>query len=154
GSLYINDFNLFDRTWQVIVQAESQFRDQPEELSQLKVRNARGGMMPLGSLARVREINGPLVLTRYNMYPAASINGMAAPGTSSGDIRAILQRLAKEQLPQAMAYEWTDMSYLEVIAGNTAMIIVAFGVVAVFLVLAALYESWALPLAVILVVPT
>jgi multidrug efflux pump len=154
GSLYVNDFNLFDRTWQVIVQAESQFRDQPEELYQLKVRNARGRMMPLGSLARVQEINGPLVLTRYNMYPAASINGMAAPGISSGDIRAILQRLAKEQLPQAMTYEWTDMSYLEVIAGNTAMIIVAFGVVAVFLVLAALYESWALPLAVILVVPT
>jgi multidrug efflux pump len=153
GSLYVNDFNLFDRTWQVIVQAESEFRDQPEDLYQLKIRNSRGGMVPLGSLAQIREINGPLVLSRYNMYPAASINGTAAPGVSSGDVRDILQRLADHQLPQGMVYEWTDMSYLELIAGNTAMMIFAFGVIAVFLVLAALYESWSLPLAVILVVP-
>jgi multidrug efflux pump len=155
GSLYVNDFNLFDRTWQVIVQAESEFRDQPEDLYRLKVRNARGGMVPLGSVAQMQEVNGPLVLTRYNMYPASSINGTAAPGISSGEVRDLMQRLAKEQLPpgQGMLYEWTDMSYLELIAGNTAMMIFAFGVVAVFLVLAALYESWALPLAVILVVP-
>ncbi len=153
GSLYVNDFNLFDRTWQVIVQAESKFRDQPEDLRGLKVRNSRGGMVPLGSLARVREVNGPLILTRYNMYPAAAINGTASPDMSTGDVRDLLERLAKQQLPKGMVYEWTDMSYLEVIAGSTAMIILAFGVLAVFLVLAALYESWALPLAVILVVP-
>jgi multidrug efflux pump len=153
GSLYVNDFNLFDRTWQVIVQAESEFRDQPEDLYRLKVRNSRGGMVPLGSLAQMREVNGPLILPRYNMYPAAPINGTALPGASSGDVMNLLQRLADQQLPQGMTYEWTDMSYLEMIAGNTAMMIFAFAVIAVFLVLAALYESWALPLAVILVVP-
>ncbi len=153
GSLYVNDFNLFDRTWQVIVQAESEFRDQPEDLYRLKVRNSRGGMVPLGSLAQMREVNGPLVLPRYNMYPAAPINGTAVPGASSGDVMNLLQRLADQQLPPGMTYEWTDMSYLELIAGNTAMMIFAFAVIAVFLVLAALYESWALPLAVILVVP-
>jgi multidrug efflux pump len=153
GSLYVNDFNLFGRTWQVIVQADAEYRDQPEALKGLKVRNARGGMVPLGSLTRMHEVNGPLVLTRYNMYPAASINGSAAPGMSSGDVMDILQQLAEQELPQAMTYEWTDMSYLELLAGNTAMMIFGFAVVAVFLVLAALYESWSLPLAVILVVP-
>jgi multidrug efflux pump len=153
GSLYVNDFNLFGRTWQVIVQAEPEYRDRPEVLKMLKVRNVRGGMVPVGSLTRMREVNGPLVLTRYNMYPAASINGAAAPGMSSGDVMDILGELADEELPQAMTYEWTDMSYLEQLAGNTAMMIFACAVVAVFLVLAALYESWSLPLAVILVVP-
>jgi multidrug efflux pump len=153
GSLYVNDFNLFGRTWQVIVQAEQNFRDRPEALPQLRVRNARGAMVPLGSLAELREVTGPLVLTRYNMYPAASINGAAAPGVSSGDTIAMLTQLAERELPQAMGFEWTDMSYLELLAGNTAMIIFAFAVIMVFLVLAAQYESWSLPLAVILVVP-
>ncbi len=153
GSLYVNDINLFGRTWQVIVQAEAEFRDQPEDLPQLQVRNARGAMVPLGSLADQHTVTGPLVLTRYNMYPAAAINGAAAPGVSSGEAIAALQRLAERELPQAMSYEWTDMSYLELLAGNTAMIIFAFAVVMVFLVLAAQYESWSLPLAVILVVP-
>jgi multidrug efflux pump len=153
GSLYVNDFNRFGRTWQVIVQAEAGFRQQPEDLPQLRVRNSRGAMVPLGSLANQREVNGPLVLTRYNMYPAASINGTAGPGVSSGEAIAMLQRLAEAELPQAMSYEWTDMSYLELLAGNTAMIIFAYAVVMVFLVLAAQYESWSLPLAVILVVP-
>jgi multidrug efflux pump len=153
GSLYVNDFNLFDRTWQVIVQADHDYRRQVESIAQLKVRNTRGGMVPLGSLAQVKEVSGPLVLTRYNMYPAASINGTAAPGMSSGQVIDIMQHLADKELPQNMACEWTDMSYLELLAGNTAMMIFCFAVVAVFLVLAALYESWALPLAVILVVP-
>ena len=153
GSLYINDFNLFGRTWQVIVQADSEFRRQPEDLAQLQVRNVRGKMVPLGSLANPREVNGPLVLTRYNMYPAASINGAAMPGVSSGETIALLQKLAGQELPQNMAYEWTDMSYLELTAGSTAMTIFAFAVVMVFLMLAAQYESWSLPLAVILVVP-
>jgi len=138
----------------VMVQADSRFREQPEALAQLKVRNRRGAMVPLGSLASIREINGPLILNRYNMYPAASLNGAAAPGTSSRQAIAAMQKLAQEELPpQTMAFEWTDMSYLELLAGNTAMIIFAFSVVMVFLVLAAQYESWSLPLAVILVVP-
>jgi multidrug efflux pump len=153
GSLYVNDFNLFDRTWQVIVQAESNYRDQVEDIGQLKVRNSQGRMVPLGSVARIQEVSGPLVLSRYNMYPAAAINGSAAPGVSSGDVMDIMQRLAEQELPQAMTYEWTDMSYLELLAGNTAMLLFAYAVAAVFLVLAALYESWSLPFAVILVVP-
>jgi multidrug efflux pump len=110
-------------------------------------------MVPLGSLAGQSSITGPLVLTRYNTYPAASINGMAAPGVSSGETIDIMQRLAKRELPRGMTYEWTDMSYLESLAGNTAMLIFGAAVVMVFLVLAAQYESWTLPLAVILVVP-
>jgi multidrug efflux pump len=153
GSLYVNDFNLFGRTWQVIVQAEAEYRDQPEDVPQLRVRSARGAMVPVGSLASQHVITGPLVLTRYNMYPAASINGTAAPGVSSGQTIDLLERLAEQELPKAMAYEWTDMSYLEVIQGNTAMMIFGYAVIMVFLVLAAQYESWSLPLAVILVVP-
>src|SRR5262249_15014136 len=153
GSLYVNDFNLFGRTWQVNVQADSPFRGREEDLNLLQVRNNRGGMVPLGSLAGVETITGPLVLTRYNMYPAASINGIAAEGVSSGDAIALMERLAKAELPANMDYEWTDMSYLELQAGSTAMLIFASAVVMVFLVLAAQYESWSLPLAVILVVP-
>jgi multidrug efflux pump len=154
GSLYVNDFNLFDRTWQVVVQAEPGFRERLNTLPNLKSRNVRNRMVPVGSLAGIREVNGPLVLTRYNTYPAAVINGGAAPGVSSGDAIDLLQRLAEEELPRAMAYEWTDMSFLELLAGNTAMIIFGCAVVMVFLVLAAQYESWSLPLAVILLVPT
>jgi len=153
GSLYVNDFNLFGRTWQVIVQADSPFRDQPEDLPRLKVRNRMGGMVPLGSLASVREKNGPLVLSRYNMYPAAAINGGAPPGMSSFDAIAIMQKLANEEFPRGMAYEWTDMSYLEVKSGDDATKIFVFAVLMVFLVLAFQYENWSLPLAVILVVP-
>ncbi|MBX3411444.1 MAG: efflux RND transporter permease subunit [Pirellulales bacterium] len=153
GSLYVNDFNKFGRTWQVIIQADPQFRDRPEYISKLKVRNAEGVMVPLGSLATVQEVNGPMVLTRYNMYPAAAINGAAAPGVSSNQAIAIMETLAKNTLPRNMSFEWTDMSYLELLAGNTATVIFGFAVVMVFLVLAAQYESWSLPLAVILVVP-
>jgi hydrophobe/amphiphile efflux-1 (HAE1) family protein len=153
GSLYVNDFNKFGRTWQVIIQSEPEFRDKPEYISRLKVRNAEGMMVPLGSIATVQEVNGPLVLTRYNMRPAASINGMAAPGTSSHRAIEIMEHLAHENLPRNMSFEWTDMSYLELLAGNTATVIFGFAVVMVFLVLAAQYESWSLPLAVILVVP-
>jgi multidrug efflux pump len=153
GSLYVNDFNLFGRTWQVIVQADAPFRNRVEQLNRLKVRNKAGGMVPLGSVASVRRVNGPLVLTRYNMYPAATINGSAGNGVSSGQAIDAMQRLAEQELPASMAYEWTDMSYLELLAGNTASIIFGFAVVMVFLVLAAQYESWSLPMAVILVVP-
>jgi multidrug efflux pump len=153
GSLYVNDFNLFGRTWQVNVQADGQFRTQIEELIPMAVPSVRGTLVPIGSLATIREVNGPLLLNRYNMYPAASINGVAGPGMSSGQAIDKLAGLAGRELSQNMAFEWSDMSYLEVIAGDTAMVIFAFAVVMVFLVLAAQYESWSLPLAVILVVP-
>jgi multidrug efflux pump len=153
GSLYVNDFNLFGRTWQVNIQSDAGFRDREHQLDRLAVRNKNGAMVPVGSLATRRAVNGPLVLTRYNMYPAAAINGTANAGVSSGQSIDIMERLANLELPQAMSYEWTDMSYLELLSGGTGMIIFGFAVVMVFLVLAAQYESWSLPLAVILVVP-
>jgi multidrug efflux pump len=153
GSLYVNDFNLFGRTWQVIVQAEAPYRQNPESIGQLQVRNSQGKMVPLGSVARVREVNGPLIVTRYNMYPAAFITGAGAPGISSGQAIQRMEKLARQNLPRTMAYEWTETAYLELQAGNTAMLIFGLSVMFVFLVLAALYESWSLPLAVILIVP-
>jgi multidrug efflux pump len=153
GSLYVNDLNLFGRTYQVIVQADQDYRDEVGDIQRLKVRNRSGGMVPIGSIAKVEEQNGPLVLPRYNMYPAAIINGAAGPGTSSGQANDLMEQLAHELLPESMAYEWTDMSYLEKTAGSTAMSIFSLAVLMVFLVLAAQYESWGLPLAVILVVP-
>lgn len=153
GSLYVNDFNRFGRTWQVIVQADSRFRNQIEYVPRLKVRNLRGTMVPVGTLAAIEPRNGPLVLTRYNMYPAAPINGAAAPGTSSGDAISAMQQLADRELPESMKAEWTELAFLELQAGNTALIVFGFAVVMVFLVLAAQYESWSLPLAIIMVVP-
>ena len=153
GSVYCNDYNLFGRTWQVVVQAEAPFRSDSETLNQLKVRNGRGGMVPIGSLAGQREVNGPLILSRYNMYPAASINGQAAPGVSSQQAIDIVERLCRRELPRSMAFEWTDMSFLQQQAGKTGMNMFYFAVLMVFLMLAAQYESWSLPLAVILVVP-
>lgn len=153
GSLYVNDINMFGRTWQVLVQADFPYRDELEDIAKLKVRNRDGQMVPLGSVARIKHINGPLLLTRYNMYPAASINGSSLPGVSSRDALAIMEELADQELAGAMASQWTEMAYLELMAGNTAMIIFGLAVVMVFLVLAAQYESWSLPLAVILVVP-
>ncbi len=153
GSLYANDFNLFGRTWQVNIQAMGQFRNRVEDVRRLKVRNKTGGMVPLGTVGNVTDINGPLILTRYNMYPAAAINGDTAPGVSSGDSIKLMEALANQNLPKTMAYEWTEITYIQLQSGNTAMVLFALGVLGVFLVLAALYESWALPLAVILVVP-
>jgi multidrug efflux pump len=156
GSLYVNDVNLFGRTWQVNVQAESRYRRQVEDTKLLKVRSLNGTMLPVAALADLRERPGPLILPRYNMYPAASITGNAAIGISSGqaiDIMSVLANDPKEGLPPTMAHEWTELAFFEMQAGNTAMYIFGFAVVMVFLVLAAQYESWSLPLAVILVVP-
>ena len=153
GSLYVNDFNKFGRTWQVILQADHRFRDQIEDLNKLKVRNNAGAMVPLGSLCDVHEINGPLVLNRYNMYPAAPIMGGSLPGVSSGEVISRMRQLTEGELPPSMHSEWTEMSFLELMAANTGMFIFGFAVVMVFLVLAAQYESWSLPLAIILVVP-
>jgi multidrug efflux pump subunit AcrB len=153
GSLYVNDFNRFGRTWQVIVQADPKFRNTIEYVPKLKVRNTQGTMVPVGTLASLKQINGPLVLTRYNMYPAAPINGAASMGTSSGDAIATMEALGKQQLLASMTTEWTELAFLELQAGNTANIVFGFAVMMVFLVLAAQYESWSLPLAIILVVP-
>ncbi|MHC5537683.1 efflux RND transporter permease subunit, partial [Singulisphaera rosea] len=153
GSLYVNDFNRFGRTWQVVVQADSKFRHRIEDAKRLKVRNAQGTMVPVAALADIQEVTGPLVLTRYNMYPAAPINGSAAPGVSSGTGITLMEKLSKTELLKSMTYEWTELAYLELQAGNTAMVIFGFAVVMVFLVLAAQYESWSLPMAIILVVP-
>jgi multidrug efflux pump len=153
GSLYVNDFNLFGRTWQVNVQGQSDFRKQIDDLAQLKVRSERGGMVPLGSMAEIKDISGPVLIMRYNMYPSAAVNGDAAPGVSSGQAIQKMEEWALDGLPQAMRTQWTELAYLQLQTGNTAMFAFVLAVVLVFLVLAAQYESWSLPLAVILVVP-
>ena len=153
GSRYVNDFGLFGRTWQVVVQADQEFRDRIEDVLKLHVRNRDGQMIPLGSVAAVRRIGGPLMVTRYNMYPAAAITANAAAGFSSGESIAALEQLATRELPATMAAEWTELAFLERSSGRTGLLLFAGSVAFVFLVLAALYESWTLPLAVILVVP-
>jgi multidrug efflux pump subunit AcrB len=153
GSLYVNDFNRFGRTWQVIAQAKASARKQVEDIMQLEVRNERGQMVPLASFSYVREMTGPVMLVRYNMYPAAAVNGNPAPGTSSGQAIKLMDHEVRQELPQGMRMEWTELALLQLQTGNTAMLVFALAVVLVFLVLAAQYESWALPLAVILVVP-
>jgi multidrug efflux pump len=153
GGLYINDINLFGRTWQVNVQADSAFRMHPEDLRRMQVRNARGDMAPLGAIVDVKDSGGPFFVNRYNTYPAASINGVLLPGTSTGQVIAAMNDLSRRQLPTSMAAEWTELSYLQVTAGNTTAFVFIGAVLLVFLVLAGQYESWMLPLAVILVVP-
>jgi multidrug efflux pump len=151
--LFRSNFNDYGRSWQVNVQADARFRDTIAQVKQLKVRNAGGQMVPLATLAQARPISGPAMVVRYNMYPAAPINGGVAAGTSSGRAIQVIGRLADETLPPAMAFQWTELTYMQILAGGTAMIVFGLAVVLVFLVLAAQYESWSLPLAVILVVP-
>ena len=153
GSLYVNDFNRFGRTWQVNVQADAKFRMQSEDLKRLKVRNDHGEMVPLAAIASVHEISGPVMLNRYNLYPSALINANAGADTSSGTAIDLFERVANEHLAPSMRVEWTELALLQLQAGNTAMYAFILAVVLVFLVLAAQYESWSLPLAVILVVP-
>ena len=155
GSLYVNDFNRNGRTWQVNVQADARYRKQVDDLKQLKVRNDRGGMVPLATVAKPRWISGPVMIQRYNMYIAAPVNGAPAPGVSSGEAIRLMEEATRRQLQQvhAMNYDWTELAKLQLETGNTAMLVFVLAVVLVFLVLAAQYESWSLPLAVILVVP-
>jgi multidrug efflux pump len=153
GSLYVNDFNLFGRTWQVNVQAEQDYREQVEDLKQLKVRTQRGSMVPFGSIATVRDVTGPALINRYNMYSAAAVNGNADPSLSSGQAIELMQNVVNKNLTWSMRSEWTELALLQLQTGNTAMLVFLLAVVLVFLVLAAQYESWSLPLAVILVVP-
>jgi multidrug efflux pump subunit AcrB len=153
GSLYVNNFNQFGRSWQVDIQAEGAFRNRVEKVGQLKVRNSSGQMVPMNTLARISDAPGPVMITRYQLYPAAPINGNMAPGMSSGQAVALMNHLAREELPKSMPIEWTELTLLQIRAGNTATYVFVLAVVLVFLVLAAQYESWSLPLAVILVVP-
>jgi multidrug efflux pump len=153
GSAYVNDFNKFGRTYQVIAQADAPFRARAEDIGRLQTRNARGEMVPLGSLVDVRASFGPDRVLRYNAYPSADINGQGAPGVSSGQAVALAEELARRVLPNGMAFEWTELAYQEKAAGNTTLYVFPLCVLLAFLVLAAQYESWSLPLAVILIVP-
>jgi multidrug efflux pump len=156
GSFYVNDFNKFGRTWQVNVQAGEGFRERIDDIKQLKVRNAAGGMVPLSTVLSVDDASGPVLIQRYNLYESAAINASAKPGTSSGQAIAALQNTAQRQVQEAsptMHTDWTELAFLQLQTGNTAMYVFILAVVLVFLVLAAQYESWSLPLAVILVVP-
>jgi hydrophobe/amphiphile efflux-1 (HAE1) family protein len=153
GSLYVNDFNRFGRTWQVNVQALASYRGQVEDLKQLKIRSDQGKMVPLGTFATVEERAGPVLIMRYNMYPAAAINVTPDAGVSSGEAIQQTETVVRQGLIRSMRYEWTELALLQLQTGNTAMLVFLLAVVLVFLVLAAQYESWSLPLAVILVVP-
>ncbi|MFZ3185085.1 MAG: efflux RND transporter permease subunit [Pseudomonas sp.] len=153
GSLYANDFNRFGRTYQVNVQADQQFRLEPEQIGQLKVRNLRGEMVPLSTFVKVSDSAGPDRVMHYNGFITAEINGAAAPGYSSGQAEAAMEKLLKDELPNGMSYEWTELTYQKILSGNSAMLVFPLCVLLAFLVLAAQYESWSLPLAVILIVP-
>lgn len=153
GSLYANDFNRFGRTYQVNVQAEQQFRLDQDQIGQLKVRNNKGEMIPLATFIKVSDTSGPDRVMHYNGFITAEINGNAAPGYSSGQAEAAIEKLLKEELPNGMTYEWTDLTYQQILSGNTALFVFPLCVLLAFLVLAAQYESWSLPLAVILIVP-
>jgi hydrophobe/amphiphile efflux-1 (HAE1) family protein len=153
GGYYTNDFNQFGRTWQVNLQGDPKFRLTPEQVRQLKVRNAKGEMVPLGSVAAVTEIGGPALVIRYNGKTAAAVNGSSLPGVSSGTVIQMVEGVAASELPQGTDIQWTELTLLQILAGNTAIYVFAAAVVLVFLVLAAQYESLTLPLAVILVVP-
>jgi len=153
GSLYVNDVNLFGRSYQVIVQADAAHRGRKEQILGLKTRNADGGMVPLGSVMTVGDGVGPDMVTRYNGYLAADINGQALPGVSSSTALDAMEKLAREKLPAGVAFEWTDLSYQEILARGSSTLIFPLCVLLAFLVLAAQYESWTLPMAVILIVP-
>ncbi len=153
GGFYVNDFNQFGRTWQVKAQAGAAFRDRPEDVGRLFVRNVAGAMVPLGTLAKVTEVAGPVLINRYNMYPAAAINGATAPGVSSGQAIGLLDGLAQRELPATMTSEWTEITLMQILAGNTAIFIFPLCILFVFLTHSAEYESWLLPLAIIMIVP-
>ncbi len=153
GSYYVNNYNEFGRSWQVNIQADQKFRADARDIRQLQVRNNQGQMIKLSTLMDVRNTSGPVMVMRYNMYSSTAITGSPAPGTSSGDAIALMEEIARQELPRSMAFDWTELAYIQLQAGNTATYVFALAVVFVFLVLAAQYESWKLPLAVILVVP-
>jgi len=153
GTAYVNDFNAFGRIYQVRAQADQGFRVERADILRLKVRSATGDLVPLGTLVEIRDIAGPNLVQRYNMYPSVPLQGNAAPGVSTGEALATMERLAAQILPQGLTFEWTELAFQEKQTGDTALFIFALSVVFVFLLLAAQYESWILPLAIILIVP-
>ncbi|MBI3515774.1 MAG: efflux RND transporter permease subunit [Proteobacteria bacterium] len=153
GSAYVNDFNYLGRTYRVTAQADGKFRQEIHDVANLKTRNEQGRMVPIGAVAEFRDITGPYRVPRYNLYAAAELQGNTLPGYSTGYAIAAMEKLAAERLPDGFGFEWTDLAYQEKLAGSTGLLVFAASVVFVFLVLAAQYESWALPLAVILIVP-
>jgi HAE1 family hydrophobic/amphiphilic exporter-1 len=153
GSVYVNDFNKFGHTYQVRVQADAPYRADVDDILRLQVRNDQGEMVPLGTMVDVSETIGPQIITRYNMYPAAKISGQGTPDTSSGESMAVMEQFADKKLPASMSYEWTGMSYQEKAAAGQTILVFTLAVLFVYLVLCAQYESWSLPLAVILAVP-
>jgi HAE1 family hydrophobic/amphiphilic exporter-1 len=153
GSAYVNDFNYLGRIFQVRIQADGAFRQSLREVGELKTRSAEGGMVPLSSVASFRDQTGPYRLPRYNLYPAAEVQGATMPGTSTGEALERMEALAEQILPAGFDYEWTELALQEKQAGNTGLLVFFAAAVCVFLVLAAQYESWTLPLAVILIVP-
>lgn len=153
GSIYVNDFNQFGRTYQVVAQADKEFRSRPQDILRLQTRNEAGQMVPLGSVLTVEETFGPEVAARYNAFRAADLNGDAAEGYSSGQAQEAITRILDETLPQGIEFEWTELTYQQILAGNTAIYIFPLCIFFVFLVLAAQYESLTLPLAVIMIVP-
>ncbi len=153
GSTYVNDFNKFGRTYQVVAQADAPFRSSAEDIVALKVANAQGQMVPLGSLLTVKQSYGPDQVTHFNGYPAADLNGSAAPGVSAGEAVQKMEALGAETLPNGISAEWTELTYQQKLAGNTAVFVFPLCVLLVYLVLAAQYESWSLPLVIILIVP-
>ena len=153
GSTYVNDFNLLGRTFRVTAQADAAYRLEPKDVLKIRVRNSAGDSVPLGSFVTVRDISGPYRVPRYNLYPAAELDASAAPGYSQGQAIQVMEKLAAETLPEGFSYEWTTLAFQQLRAGNTAAFAFLLGVVFVFLVLAAQYESLTLPLAVILIVP-
>ena len=155
GSAYVNDFTRFGRNWQVIVQADPFFRRHIRDLSTLQVRNKYGDMVSLDEFIKDEPATGPAIVNRYNMFPSAELNGGTAPGTSSGDAIKIMNTLAKQELPTGMGFAWTELSYQEIEAGKDPLSpwIFPLSVLFVFMVLAAQYESWSMPFAIILIVP-
>ncbi len=153
GSYYVNQFNKFGRTYQVYVQADTQYRQDTTDINYLYTRNMEKKMVPVRTLTGLSMTTGPSIITLYNLYPAAYISGSAAPGFSSGQALNLMEQMTKQKLPPDMGFEWTGMSYQEKLVGNQALFVFALSVLLVFLVLAAQYESWSSPAAVILVVP-
>ena len=153
GTAYVNDFNAFGRVYQVRAQADQRFRMEREDIERLKVRSATGALVPMGTLVEIQEVSGPDLVQRYNMFTSVPLQGNAAPGVSSGEALDIMEKLAAQTMPQGISFEWTELAFQERSTGDTAIFIFILSVLFVFLALAAQYESWSLPLAIILIVP-
>jgi HAE1 family hydrophobic/amphiphilic exporter-1 len=153
GSAYVNDFNLFGRTWKVMAQADEQFRSNQQDIGRLEVRNSLGQMVPLDAFSTVVDTVGPQFISRFNMFPSSSITGAGMPGVSSGDQIAEMERMSRELLPPTLGFEWSGVTYQQIAAGNLAPFIFGLAFVFVYLFLVAQYESWMIPMAVLLGVP-